>query len=74
MSYYSRFQEFSNDGKMVPDQLAQFTQSCTGGSCHKDDTRILSTFSNYDTSQKGFLDCEDFIALYESSCRSVDKQ
>lgn len=58
------FNSFSTDGKMSPEQAAEFVRSCTEDNCRADDTRIVGLFNTYDKDRDGFIEVEEFVEFY----------
>ena len=39
---------FANEGKMYPEEIAKFINSCTHDNCLPSDSRVVSTLKEYD--------------------------
>lgn len=55
------------EGKMSPEQLVSFTNSCTGDHCKADDTRIKDCFCRFDEDRDGYLSLADFLEFYRDA-------
>lgn len=57
----------TEDDKMSPEGLANFTKSCTEDSCSPNDKRILAVIEMYDSDKDGKLNETEFLEFYRDS-------
>lgn len=55
------------EGKMSPELLVSFTNSCTGDHCKADDARIRDCFNRFDEDRDGHLTLADFLEFYRDA-------
>lgn len=55
------------EGRMSPEALVSFTNSCTGEHCKADDSRIKDCFSRFDEDGDGYLMETDFLEFYRDA-------
>ncbi len=64
------FDMYSNEnGQMTKETCGQFIKGCTGETPPPNDDRIITLFKTYDTNNDGFIERQEFLTFYESSCR-----
>lgn len=65
------FDMYSDDnGQMTKETCGMFIKGCTGETPPPNDDRILSLFKSYDINNDGFIERQEFMGFYESSCRN----
>ncbi|CAM9382024.1 unnamed protein product, partial [Laminaria digitata] len=66
------FREFQNaDGMMDRVGAANFIDSCCHDRCKPTDERVNKFFRNYDADGDGLLGLEDFLRLFQDSCKDM---
>ncbi len=56
--------------KMTKETCTLFIKGCTGETPPANDERILGLFKSYDSNNDGFIEREDFLGFYETSCKN----
>lgn len=54
---------------MTKETCALFVRGCTGETPLINDDRIQNLFNAYDYNNDGFIEREDFMKFYETSCK-----
>jgi hypothetical protein len=57
---------------MDKENCAKFIHSCANDNCRVDDSRVVSTFNEWDDDKDNFLTLDNFLGFYRKAC--LDKK
>ncbi len=65
------FDMYSNEeGRMTRETCSLFIRGCTGEPATVNDERITGLFNMYDRNKDGYIEREEFLEFYETSCKT----
>jgi len=66
--FHEIFADYSENGRMSKEGLANFTKNATDGShCSVNDERVIGVFEKYDSAKRGYITEDDFIDFYRGA-------